>query len=165
MKRFIKTLLRPDQEERNPEADEIAQAANILQIGEFQLLQLAYKDWYGEELPEALTDRLFADYMLRKRVPHWARHYARRINDWNRRGLLDSGNPDYHRYDRSYSNIAPGGLRRFCIATAVLVFFVSGTLWVSHLATAGRSASILPPYFEDKDPGQTVKRSAVGPGS
>ena len=45
MKKFIRTLLRPDREETNLGADEIARAANILQIGEFQLLQLAYKDW------------------------------------------------------------------------------------------------------------------------
>lgn len=158
-------MLRPDREETNPEADEIAQAANILQIGEFQLLQLAYKDWYGGELLEAMTDRLFADYMLRKQVPHWTRHYARRINDWNQRGLLDAENPDYHRYDRSYSRIAPGGVRRFCIAIAVLLIFVGGTLWVSHLATDGRSASILPPYFEDGNSERIRARSAVGPGS
>lgn len=165
MKNFIRTLLRPDQEESNPETAEIAQAANILQVGEFQLLQLAYKDWYDEELPEALTDRLFADYMLRKQVPHWARHYARRINDWNDRGLLDESNRDYHRYDRAYSNIAPGGVRRFCIAAAVLAIFVGGTLWVSHLATDGRSGSILPPYFENSELEPTRRRGAVGPGS
>ena len=35
MKKFIRTLLRPDREETNLEADEITRAANILQIGEF----------------------------------------------------------------------------------------------------------------------------------
>ncbi|MDD9924358.1 MAG: hypothetical protein OXR03_00890 [Rhodospirillaceae bacterium] len=165
MKKFIRTLLRPDREETNPEADEIARAVNILQIGEFQLLQLAYKDWYGEELPESMTDRLFADYMLRKQVPHWARHYARRIDDWHQRDLLDANNPDYHRYDRSYSKTAPGGVRRFCVATAVLIIFVGGTLWVSHLATDGRTASVLPPYFEDGQSVPSRPRGAVGPGS
>lgn len=165
MKNFFRTLLRPDREDISREADEIAQAANILQVGEFQLLQLAYEDWYGEELPEALTDRLFADYMLRKQVPHWARHYARRIVDWNTRGILDADNRDYHRYDRAYSNTAPGGLRRFCIATAVLVIFVGGTLWVGHLATDGRSASILPPYFDNTELDPARRHGAVGPGS
>ena len=74
MKSFLRTLLRPDREETNPEAAEVAQAANILQIGEFQLLQLAYRDWHSAELPETLTDKLFACYMLRKQVPHWTRH-------------------------------------------------------------------------------------------
>ena len=54
---FIKTLVRPDQEE-DPERTVVARAANILQVGEFQLLQLAYHDWYGQELPAALCDQL-----------------------------------------------------------------------------------------------------------
>ncbi len=162
---FLKTLIRPDREESDPECDEIARAANLLQIGEFQLLQLAYAEWYGEELPESSTDHLFADYMLRKQVPHWARHYARRINDWEKRELLDHSDAAYHRYDRGYSMKAPGGIRRFCIATAVLVVFVGGSLWVSHLAVGGRSASFLPPYFDTDELKQTRRHGEVGPGS
>ena len=165
MMKFIRTLLRPDREETDPETAEVAQAANILQVGEFQLLQLAYKDWYDEELPEALTDSLFADYMLRKRVPHWARHFARRILDWERRGLLDANNIDHHRYDRGYSSLAPGGVRRFCIATALLVIFVGGSLWVSHLAAGGRSTSFLPPYFNAAELVPAHQPGRVGPGS
>lgn len=42
---FWETLLHPDKEElENPERRVIANAANILQVGEFQLLQLAYRD-------------------------------------------------------------------------------------------------------------------------
>ena len=37
-----------------------------------------------------MTDRLFADYMLRKQVPYWTRHHARRIYDWHQRDLLDA---------------------------------------------------------------------------
>ncbi len=165
MLKIIRTLIRPDSEETNPEGAEIAQAANLLQIGEFQLLQLAYAEWYGEELPDTLTDSLFTDYMIRKQVPHWARHYARRINDWDDRGLLDSGDTTFHRYDRGYSVLAPGGIRRFCIATAALVVFVGGSLWVGHLAAGGKSVSILPPYFDEKELTTKPRRGGVGPGS
>lgn len=150
MLNFFKTLFRPDREESNPEGAEVAQAANLLQIGEFQLLQLAYKSWYGEELPEAMTDRLFSDYMLRGHVPHWARRYARRIIDWNNRGLLDGDRSEYHRYDRGYGETAPGGMRRFVFASAMVVVFVGGALWVSHLAVESRPGAFFPPYF-DKD--------------
>ena len=57
----------------------VISAANQLQVGEFQLLQLAYKEWFGEDLPEALVSKLFTSYMLHNYVPHWARHYARRM--------------------------------------------------------------------------------------
>ena len=38
---FFQTLIQPDREE-HPERALIARAANLLQVGEFQLLQLAY---------------------------------------------------------------------------------------------------------------------------
>lgn len=40
---LLKTLFNPEHDE-HPERAEIARAANLLQVGEFQLLQLAYKD-------------------------------------------------------------------------------------------------------------------------
>ena len=51
MKDFIHTLIKPDWD-NNPKRSEILDAANLLQIGEFQLIQLAYKVWYKEKLPE-----------------------------------------------------------------------------------------------------------------
>ena len=51
MKDFIQTMIKPDWDD-NPKKEEILFAANLLEIGEFQLLQLAYKDWYNEELPK-----------------------------------------------------------------------------------------------------------------
>ena len=51
MQGFFKTLIRPDQEE-DPERTLVARAANVLQVGEFQLLQLAYHEWHGHDLPQ-----------------------------------------------------------------------------------------------------------------
>ena len=48
---LIKTLIKPDWDD-NPKRSEILHAANLLQIGEFQLIQLAYKVWYKQNLPE-----------------------------------------------------------------------------------------------------------------
>ena len=71
MNGLFQTLLRPDREE-DPERSVVARAANILQIGEFQLLQLAYHEWYGashlarEPDPPACSEA----YMLHGEVPH-----------------------------------------------------------------------------------------------
>ncbi|MCH7542778.1 MAG: hypothetical protein IIB65_03995, partial [Proteobacteria bacterium] len=46
MSNLFQTLMRPDREESEQRA-EVARAANLLQLGEFQLLQLAYHDWHG----------------------------------------------------------------------------------------------------------------------
>ena len=45
MSGLLKTLIKPDWDD-NPKRSEILNAANLLQIGEFQLIQLAYKVWY-----------------------------------------------------------------------------------------------------------------------
>ena len=49
MNGLLKTLIKPDWDD-NPKRSEILNAANLLQIGEFQLIQLAYKVWYKEKV-------------------------------------------------------------------------------------------------------------------
>lgn len=149
MTSFWETLIHPDREE-NPERAEVARAANELQIGEFQLIQLAYRDWYDEDLPKALIDRLFAAYMLYSEVPPWGRRYARKILDLAERGELDDLDPAYHIYDADYHTYVPGGARRFAIAVCVVALCLGGGLLMAEL-TAGKALSMLPPYFQDKD--------------
>ncbi len=149
MKDLIKTLLRPDQEE-DPERNIIARAANFLEVGEFQLLQLAYRDWHGKELPVALCDRLFQAYMLHNEIPVWARHYARRIIDYGESGLIDSSDPFYHRYDSEYVTHVSHGARRFTIAAMILAVVLVGGLFAGHFSV-GEGGSVLPPYFDNDD--------------
>ena len=58
MKDFLHTIIKPDWDD-NPKRSEILNAANLLQIGEFQLIQLAYKVWYKENLPENKINEWF----------------------------------------------------------------------------------------------------------
>jgi len=51
MNGLLKTLIKPDWDD-SPKRSEIIQVANLIQIGEFQLIQLAYKAWYKQDLPE-----------------------------------------------------------------------------------------------------------------
>lgn len=150
---FFETLIHPDKEE-DPERAVVAQAANLLQVGEFQLLQLAYKDWFGEAMPKALVDNLFHTYMLYNEVPHWARQYARKIIADEGRGELDDLDPGYHVYDADYHTFVPDGVRKFIVATSILVICIGGGIWVANLA-AGEALSVLPPYFESKEFGST----------
>ena len=78
MNGLLKTLVKPDWED-NPKRSEILDAANLLQIGEFQLIQLAYKVWYSEELPEHRIDKIFSEYMVTGIIPIWVTYYARDI--------------------------------------------------------------------------------------
>ena len=78
MKNLIKTLIKPDWDE-NPKRTEILHAANLLQIGEFQLIQLAYKVWYRENLLEDKINNIFSEYMITGIIPIWVTSYARDI--------------------------------------------------------------------------------------
>jgi hypothetical protein len=149
MANLFQTLLRPDQEEKS-ERSEVAQAANLLQIGEFQLLQLAYFEWHGHELQDRQCDAIFQAYMVHHKVPAWARSYARRISQMAELGGLDDHDPAYHRYDSEYYKALPLGARRLAIAVCCIAFAVFGAIFVSTLAPQ-TGTSILPPYFNEKE--------------
>ncbi len=148
---FWETLLHPDHEElAMKDRLVVISAANQLQVGEFQLLQLAYRDWHDKDLPEALGSKLFTSYMLYNRVPYWARHYARRIIDGYERGELDDNAAKFHRYDHDYHTEVPRGVQRFCIAAAGVLIAVFGSIYLAN-QVVGSATSMLPPYFEEND--------------
>lgn len=148
---FWETLLHPDREERqNAERAEVQRAANVLQVGEFQLLQLAYHAWHGEDMPEGLCDELFRAYMLRSEVPHWARHYARRILAADELGDIDDSDPAYHRYDDEYVTQVPDGVRKFAVAALIIVGVLGGGLAFSHHFGA-ETSQLLPPYLQEHE--------------
>ena len=149
MSSLFQTLMRPDREECAERA-EVARAANLLQIGEFQLLQLAYHDWHGEDVAPEAINRLFKSYMIEKVVPHWARHYARRIVALDEDGMLDDREPRYHRYDVDTRTHVRHGVRQFCIVAAAVTVCIGGALWISYLAAGGNTA-VLPPYFDEHE--------------
>ena len=149
MMNFFHTLLHPDHED-DLERAQIARAANLLQVGEFQLLQLAYNAWFGRDIPSENVNNLFKSYMFHNEVPHWARHYARRIFALDKSGMLNDLDLRYQRYDSDYRVRAPQGVIRFCAMTAIVVFFLGGMLLLSHMI-AQKGGSILPPYFEREE--------------
>ncbi len=145
------TLLRPDKEEReHSDRRTIADAANILEVGEFQLLQLAYRDWHGEDLPAELFDRLFDSYMVDGVAPPWARHYARNILQEERLGRLDGQQRGYHRYDCEYRGRMPLDARSICVALGIAAFMVVGGIAISNFE-ADASMYAFPPYLSDTD--------------
>lgn len=148
---FFETLIRPDREELEM-ADRmvVSTAANFLQVGEFQFLQLAYREWFDQDMPEALVDKLFTDYMLHNEVPHWARHYARLVLTREQQGTLDDNDPAYHRYDNDYHTEVPQGVRRFCIASGILAFLFATSVLLAEMAV-DEPTTLLPPYFDRKE--------------
>ena len=101
MNGLIKTLIKPDWDD-NPKRSEILNAANLLQIGEFQLIQLAYKVWYKQDLPEDKINKIFSEYMISGIIPIWVTYYARDIVKMDNANVLNGHEEKYHVYDHEF---------------------------------------------------------------
>ena len=146
---LLRTLIQPDHEE-NPERALIGNAANILQIGEFQLLQLAYFEWHEHEMTDAFTHKVFQAYMVDGQVPQWARVFAQKVVDATDSGEIDINHEFFHRYDQDRVTQPATGLKQFAIAATLLAGLFGGGLVISHYS-AREPQSMLPPYFDDRD--------------
>ncbi len=148
---LFETLLHPDREElENSERHAVGQAANLLQIGEFQILQLAYHEWFGQDLPNYLVDRVFRAYMVEDHVPYWARHYAQQVIRLDNDNRLDSNRAHYHRYDHEYHKNRVGSVRRFSLVAGCLLLFMAILIFAAEYSTT-RGTSIFPPYLDVED--------------
>jgi len=151
MNGLLKTLIKPDWDE-NPKRSEILHAANLLQIGEFQLIQLAYKVWYKENLPEDKINNIFSEYMITRIIPIWVTAYARDILKLDQANVLDSYNEKYHIYDHEFGAYIYDNKQRrrrgVLYATIIVCVFV-----VTHFMAANyveEPASFYPPYIEKR---------------
>ena len=149
MNGLLKTLVKPDWDE-NPKRTEILHAANLLQIGEFQLIQLAYKSWYKKELPEDKINIIFSNYMITGIIPIWVTHYAKDILKLDHASVLDGYNKKYHIYDQEFGDYIPNDVvrKRRGIFYATIIAFV---FIATHYMAANyveEPASFYPPYIE-----------------
>jgi hypothetical protein len=160
---LLETLLHPDREELEM-ADRmiVVSAANLLEVGEFQFLQLAHREWFGKDLPPHLVDRLFNSYMLHNEVPHWARHYARLILMRDERGVLNPADLTYHRFDHYYRTHVRKGVQRFLAAVGALAFCLIASILIAQYSVR-TPMTRLPPYFEREELQQPVRDPAGSP--
>lgn len=162
---FFRALLRPDREELEM-ADRMIMvaAANLLDVGEFQFLQLAYHEWFGKDLPTPLVDRLFHRYMMESEVPPWARHYARLILARADGGRLDPNDVAYHRYDHAYRTSVPKGVQYFIGLVSILAFCLIASVIIADLGVRS-PMSRLPPYFDRDELRKPATATTSGGGA
>ena len=151
MSGLLKTLIKPDWDD-NPKRSEILHAANLLQIGEFQLIQLAYKVWYNENLPEDKINKIFSEYMITGIIPIWVTYYAKDILKLDQANILDGYNEKYHVYDHEFGeyiyNEQQRRRRGILYATIIVFVFVA-----THFIAANyveEPAGFYPPYIEKR---------------
>ena len=151
MNGLVKTLIKPDWDD-NPKRSEILEAANILQVGEFQLIQLAYKVWYKKELPEDKINKIFREYMVSEIIPIWVTYYARDIIKMEKANVLNSYDEKYHIYDHEFGGYIYSDKqrkRRGIFYTTIIVFVFVAT----HFMAANyveEPAGFYPPYVEKR---------------
>ena len=151
MNGLVKTLIKPDWDD-NPKRSEILQAANLLHIGEFQLIQLAYKEWYNENLPEDKINIIFNEYMVSGIIPIWVTYYARDIVKLDKANVLESYNKKYHVYDHEFGEHIDDEKKRknlgiFYTVLIVFVFIASHYMAINNV---DEPAGFYPPYIEKK---------------
>ena len=153
MNGLFKTLVKPDWDD-NPKRSEILHAANLLHIGEFQLIQLSYKSWYNEDLPEDKINKIFSEYMVTGIIPIWVTHYAQDILKLNKANVLDSFNDKYHVYDHEFGKYISTEKQRkrrgiFYAIIIGIVFIASHYMAINYVEDEG-SAGFYPPYVEKR---------------
>ena len=149
MNGLLKTLIKPDWDD-NPKRSEILNAANLLHVGEFQLIQLAYKIWYNEDLPESRINKLFGEYMFKGIIPIWVTYYARDILKLDKVNKLNSYDNKYHAYDHEFGEYIYDEKQRKKrgIFYAIIILFV---FLVTHFMAANYVAIEEPAGFFPKN--------------
>lgn len=122
----------------NIEKNLLAEASNRLEVGEFQLFQLSYAEWHGREIEAKQLESLFFRYLTEDEVPHWARHYARKIITLYDDGGLDYRAPHFHRFDPDGLRGNPpkrGVLKVFAVLAVVTAFLVGSIVVLNGTRT------------------------------
>tara|TARA_B100001540_G_scaffold119570_1_gene106933 strand:- start:1246 stop:1743 length:498 start_codon:yes stop_codon:yes gene_type:complete len=153
MNGLLKTLVKPDWDD-SPKRSEILHAANLLQVGEFQLIQLAYKVWYNKELPEERINKIFKEYMISGIIPIWVTYYARDIIKMDDAKVLDSFNERYHVYDHEFGKHIDNEnqrRRRGIFYSMIIGFvFIASHYMAANYVSIDEPAGFYPPYVERK---------------
>ena len=151
MNGLLKTLIKPDWD-NNPKRSEIIQAANLIQIGEFQLIQLAYKAWYEKNLPEEKINKIFNEYMVTGIIPIWVTYYATDIIKLDKANILDSYDEKYHIYDHEFGQHISDEKQRKTrgIFYTILIGFVFVASHYMAINNVDEAAGFYPPYIEKK---------------
>mgnify|MGYP001426436092 CR=1 FL=1 len=153
MNGLLRTLVKPDWDD-DPKRSEILYAANLLEIGEFQLIQLAYKVWYKEDLPEDKINNIFKEYMITGIIPIWVTYYAKDIIKLDNANVLYSYDEKYHVYDHEFGEyIYDEKLRKrrgIMYAVIIGLVFISTHYMAINYVEVEKPADFYPPYIEKR---------------
>ncbi len=111
----------------SPDLRLVSDAASILHLREFDLFRAAWQSWFGRTPDDKAVERVFVAYLSRQRVPHWVRHFARRVIQDGEAGILDPrllGGTDYPRQEPLVES-GEGYITTIYIAAVIICVIVS----------------------------------------
>lgn len=68
---------------------DLLETAALLQVTEFKVFELAYKEWYGAAGKQRVIEAHFRNYMFNQAIPVWVARFCRRIVEMGQAGTLD----------------------------------------------------------------------------
>lgn len=131
---------------------DLLEAAALLQVTEFRVFEMAYREWYGVRARQYLIEKHFRDYMFHRVVPGWVSHFARRIVALSQAGELDPR--DFGIYGRLPSRrmmrVGQVYAAMLLVAFLMLVYMAYGDAWLSGL-TLGHGPFPVDPGLPDQN--------------
>lgn len=114
---------------------DLLEAAALLQVTEFRVFEMAYKDWYGAAPRHYVMEQYFRDYMFHQVIPAWVSHFARRIVALGQAGDLDPREFGVYQRLPSRRMIRIGQVyaAMLLVAFLLLVYMAYGDTWFSGL--------------------------------
>jgi hypothetical protein len=79
LRRMRKRKLFFDEKRISADVADVLEAAALLEVTEFELFRIAYRQWYGREIADADLERYYLPYMFGGRVALWVRQLTRRV--------------------------------------------------------------------------------------
>ncbi|MCF3628249.1 hypothetical protein RJ527_09245 [Thalassospiraceae bacterium LMO-SO8] len=87
-------------EPESKDARAVRAAAAVLRISEYDLFRLAFERWSGRPADDRDMEPVFVAFLFDHGMPHWVRHFARRVLDAAEAGTLDRADLGADRYKR-----------------------------------------------------------------
>jgi hypothetical protein len=124
---------------------DVLEAAALLEVTEFEFFRIAYRRWFGADIPDADLEPLYLPYMFHGRVPPWVRQLSRQVMAEAEAETLDPRT--YGVLPRPLSmDMYNRGLRYFLWITVILGTLFTGAATVAEL-TPWYQSCYLPPCY------------------
>ncbi len=76
-------------EDIGPDVQAVLNTSALLEITEFEVFCIAYRDWFGRQAAEHIIEPYYTNYMFNEVVPAWVRHFTRLVLQLASEGRLE----------------------------------------------------------------------------